>query len=288
MKNAVKILLFLILPLSAFSQESFSSFREKGNKSLDDQKYQEAVSFFLKAIELGTENKADLAWTSSIAAICALQIKDTTNAIFFFETAIKNNCNQEDIYERFLNLAQQRNDLNREEIILKQAGKNIAEGGNKYTIKLLNFYFNNKFYEKAILLADQPLSASINPEQVIVLKAHALIKTGKSNEAIQILEKFNVDHPDSFESLKQLGLICYEKAYALNLKAKNDYKKLIKPSMSDYNNYLARGKSTTEDFKRALPYLEKAYQIKADGIVKNVLYNTYIKLGNKEKASKYK
>ncbi len=288
MKNIVKLFIFLIFPLSSVSQESFSSWNEKGNNSLENQNYQEALSFFMKAIEVGTENKADLNWTAATAAICAQQINDTTKAIFFYETAIKNDCKEEDIYERYLKLVQQQKDLDKEEFILKQARKNVTEANNKYTIKLLNFYFNNKLFEKAIQIADEPISANINQGQIVIFKVISLTKTGKSNEAIQLLEKFIENNPDSYEALKQMGLICYDVAFTTNTKAKSDYKSLKKPSWDDYNNFLIKEKQSTEQFKKALPFLEKAYQIKADETLKNTLYNTYLKLENKGKASLYK
>ncbi|MDP3446044.1 MAG: tetratricopeptide repeat protein [Ignavibacteria bacterium] len=288
MRNMLKLFIFLIFPLSSVSQESFSSWNEKGNNSLENQNYPEALSFFMKAIEIGTENKADLIWTAATAAICAQQINDTTKAIFFFETALKNDCKDEDIHERYLKLAQQQKDLDKEEFILKQARKNVTDANNKYTIKLLNFYFNNNLFEKAIQLADEPLSASLNQGQIVIFKAISLTKTGKSNEAIQLLEKFIDNNPDSFEALKQMGLICYDVALTTNTKAKSDYKNLKKPSWDDYNNFLIKEKKSAEQFKKALPFLEKAYQIKADETLKNTLYNTYIKLGNKGKASLYK
>lgn len=278
----------LIIPLSSVAQENFNSLNEKGNSSIEKQNYSEALAFFKKAIEMGTDNKNDLVYTSSIAGICAQKIDDSNQAIFFFGNAINNGCKEEDIYERYFNLIKPQKDLVKEEFAMQQARKNIPEASGKYTVMLLNFYFNHQYFDKVVQIANEPMSGSVNQSQVVTLKAISLAKLGKMNEAIESLENFIKSNPDSYDASKQLGLIYYDSAFEINTKAKNDYKSIKKPPWTDYNLFLQKEKKSMEQFKKALPNLEKGYQIKADEILKKALYNTYIKLGNNAKANLYK
>lgn len=289
MKATLFFILLLTFPILSMSQEeTFQSLSAKGNEFIDKVDYKNALLCFEKALNMCTDNQADIVWTASLAGICAQHMEDFPKAFSLFEIAIKNNCKDIDVYTRGLLIAEQLNDPVKEEQMLLAARKNVDGAYKTYTTRLLNLYFRDQQFDKAISVADELLLLDATQTQVIKIKGFSLIKIGKQNEAIPIFETILAANPKDLESLMQLGLIYYERGSLIFDKAKENYKSIKNPTQINYTEYRMQNEKSGTDYRKAIPYLEKAYQIKPDDGLKNALFKSYSRTGNVPKANQFK
>ena len=272
----MKIIVLYFLLLSSLAvgaqDETFVSLSNKANNLIEEQKYEEALVCFEKAIEMGTDNQEMLAWTSMTAGICAQQINELSKAFQHFETAIINKCKDEDIYERYFNLAASLEDGDKQERAL-QVGRNYIDGGyEKYTVCLMNYYYRTKQYEKTIQIADTLINIGNRQVQFYNIKGASLQNLKKVEESIPVYKEALKISSNNFNSLRQLGLIYYDKAANLYNNTMNSYKSISDPSGSEYKAARDNVNLSISYYKQAASYLEQAVQIQpTDEIVKDYL-----------------
>lgn len=281
----MRILILYLLILSTLTvqaqSDTFLSLSDKANSLIEEQKYEEALVCFEKAIAIGSDNKESLAWTAVTAGICAQQIGDLSRAFQFFEIAITNNCADEDIYERYLRIASELNDPATLEQALQIARKN-RDTDHKYTVRLMNHYYNAEQYEKTIQLVDTLLYEGNQQVQFYNIKGMSLQKINKQEESVPVYKKALEIAPSDFNSLRQLGLIYYEKATDLYNNTMKSYQSISNPTKAQYNSVKDKVKKATGYYQESAAFLEKAAQVQpADETVKDYLARAKKKAGQK-------
>ncbi len=289
MKATLFFILLLTFPVLSMSQEeNFQSLSAQGNEFIDKVDYKNALLSFEKALKIGTDNEADIVWTASLAGICAQHLEDFPKAFSLFEIAVKNNCKDADVYARGLRIAEQLNDMGKQEQMLLAARKNVDGAYKTYTTRLLNLYFSDQQFDKAISLADELLVLDSTQTQVLRIKGFSLIKTGEHEKAIPVFETILTQNPNDLDGMIQLGLLYYERGCTIDDKVKADYLLIKNPTQVNYLEYRLKREKSWTDYRKALPYLEKSYQIKPDIGIKKTLFLLYSRLGNTQKANQFK
>lgn len=288
MKNILVLCIFILTSVLAISQESYEALCEKGNEEIKNGNYAKALSFFDAAFKVGCENETERAWTSSIAAICAQKVPDLAKAIMYNNMAIESNTTDISVYEMQLEIAKQLNDNETIEKVLLLGREKLEGQYKRFTTKLLYFYYNNKMFDKAIPIAEEVLKYEPDPLKTLSIMGFSYLNNKKEAEAIETFNKVLALNKMEVDANNALGLLYYNQGSVMQDNAKEQYTSLKKPSMEDYAIYQKRYEKSIVILKKAIPYLENSYTAKPDDQIKRALFLLYTRLGQKEKAAKFK
>lgn len=248
--------LFLLQIFPCLSQENFNELNTKGNSELDSLNYKKALEYFDKALNIGSDTKSEMVWTSILAATCATQLNDNQKTIHYNNIAIDNGCTDLTLIEQQLKLAENYNDFKTREKVLLYA-RELEDNYLKYTLKLLYLYYNNQQYENTISTAEQVLSVKPDHFNARYLKSLALLNTGYEKEAILSLNQLHSEDPANTKVLLQLGLYYFNSASAVFDRANKKYKGLTNPTRTDYHNYRQEIRPALENYEACIPFFEK-------------------------------
>ncbi len=270
MFKIVVCILMLLISINIQGQEAFDSWCSKAEVEVKKGNYKKALEFYDEALKINSVDKEKIVWTATLASTCALKIMDEHKAIKLNNIAINNGCTDLFLIDQQLKLTKKYKQKETEEQVLI-AGRNIESGYEKYTIKLLYFYYNNRQYDKTIVTADEVLKFNPNHSNSSYFKSVALNKTGKEIEAIQLLEELLNYNSENSKVNLQLGLIYFNRASAVFDEANQNYKSLVKPSRIDYHNYLQEIKKAENDYRNCLPLLMKSYKTKKEAYIQDAI-----------------
>lgn len=287
MKYLVAILFILSLGMNSRAQNSFKELYDKGNEALNKADYETAVTYLNKAIKVGTDDEAKMAWTAAIAGICAQELNRNDEAMKLFSIAIQKNTTDLDIYQRQFALTSKKHPKLYEEALIS-GRKNLPAYNASYTSKLMYHYYNTKQFEKAVGAADELLVIKPGKTKALYMKAVSFVNLKKFNEAETIFKTILAGDANNSKTLTQYGLMLSNLAAAKYELAKNKYNKLAKPTRMDYAKYRKETKLTFPAYQKAIEILERAYNVKASAVLKKALYTSYTRTEQKDKAAKYK
>ncbi|MDO5570574.1 MAG: tetratricopeptide repeat protein [Bacteroidales bacterium] len=189
------------------------------------------------------------------AAIAASQIPDPKLAIQSYESLIGSGFKENEIYQL----------LSQEYMNVKDTAKYeqiMAEGAKKFPTEayfidmLINTYINKNQYDQAITYLDAAIARDAKNAQYCDAKGRLLETMKKNDDAMAMYKKAIEIDPNYAEAYGNIGRIFYNKAIEANNDAAN-----IKDTKS-YNEQIANVVKPL--FKEAIPYYEKALQLKSE------------------------
>ncbi len=257
MKKLIFLIYFSFSILMGDAQETFQMLCEKGENEVENNNLPKALSYYDQAITIGCEDKSKIIWIATLSSMCAMQLGEEKLAIKYNNIAIDNGCEEILLIDQQLELAKKLKDLGTLEAVLLKA-RNIEGKFEKYSIKLLYFYYNNKKYPETIVTADEVLKLKPGNYNSRYLKGVALLKTSKEEEAIEIFKRLLSNHPNDSRVNTQLGLFYFNKGSSIFDKENTRYKSIDKPTRLDYHNYRQEIINSLPDYRICLNYLEKA------------------------------
>ncbi len=136
--------------------------------------------------------------------------------------------------------------------------RKIQEGFEKYPdnqnimIELINFYLLSGKDDEALKYLDLAIERDPTNGSFYYARGVVFDRRGMFNEAVELYTKALELNPDDFNTNFNMGVIQYNKG----VKMANDANEIM-----DNNEYLKAKALADEQFKKALPYLEKANQI---------------------------
>lgn len=281
------ILIFLFQTALA-QEENFLTFIKKANNALSNSDYTEALTNFNAAFQKELPDSSVVAWNAGLAGICAEESQNEDKAIEYFKLAMAYKTQDTDIYDRLLALAKKNNDISLEEMVLISLKNNFPEKASKYNSKLLYVYFNSQQYEKAIAVVNELLADEPQSNNIMYMKAVAMHKTGQTDLAMEDLAQILTTEPNNVKANSMLGIIYYQKAEKRFNKLTDNYNNLKDPDRVDYWHYTKEILTCNPDYKKAITYLTIAYEKEPNDVLRAAIYNSYIRLEQKDKAYKYK
>jgi tetratricopeptide (TPR) repeat protein len=250
---------------SYFIKEGVNAFKQNDYQSAFDN-----FKYSLKVSEMPIfENRIDTAIMFN-AGIAAQNMKNWEEAAKYYQMAAKHDYGGARTYVLLKNAYLQAGDTTK-------AVEKLKEGFNKYPsnqnmiASLINHYLLNTDHpEKALTFIEE--AKEQHPENAQYYSAEAQIydQMGKIEKAKESYKAALERDPDLFMALYNLGVLYYNAGVDLVSKANQtkddeEYKKLRKQ---------ANGK-----FKQAIPYMEKALEVKPDATnVMNTLSTLYYRL----------
>ncbi len=148
--------------------------------------------------------------------------------------------------------------------------------GNKYLIgNLINYYLENNKEQEAILYLDAAIQKDPNNAQYYMIKGEMSIKKSKFDDAITNLKKACELDPENFNAQYECGLAYEKKGEEIFDAAKN---------IKDVKKYNVEKNKANEEYKKSLPYFEKAFKINNnDEMNLRFLRSVYYKLSMNDK-----
>lgn len=138
--------------------------------------------------------------------------------------------------------------------------------------QIIDIYIGKNKIEDAMKYLDRAISTKADNEILYLAQGNLFVKLHKNNEAVKCYEKAIALKPDFMDAYFNLGNIYY------NQGVKQVELANAVPS-NELQKYETEKAKADEEFKKSLPYLEKAYAINdSDRLTLESLKNVYYRL----------
>lgn len=175
-----------------------------------------------------------------------------------------------------------------EQILLE--GKDIDKNLEVDFIKKLSYtYLHSKQYDKAISLLTSSLEEYSQNHTLWYLLGSSYERNKNYHESCDALKKVLELKPNDKKSIKKLGVILFRLTDSKYKKETKRYESLKNPSRVDYHNSTKKLEAISQEYKTALPYLEKAHaNSPTDKAIISCLSVAYKRLKMNDKANAMK
>jgi tetratricopeptide (TPR) repeat protein len=220
------------------------------------------------------------------AAQTAFKSGDENLAVSWFDQARFKNFAAAEMYSTLAKIYRSQQNISKELSMLEFYASNFTENLNEVNSRLFEIYSEIKMFDKA-LEAWEKMDANVKNE-ISNLKTYFKINKQKENTevcdsiSLVILEK----EPANIEALQWNA----EKYYWLGEKRyEREMEKYNKNKINrQYNILLAQLDIATADFKRALTFFEKLWEIEPGEKYASYFVNIYARFGDEAKVNYYK
>ncbi len=288
LKDKIILILFLLFTYSSigYSQEVNQQI-ENCKKALMEQRYSDVLSECDQLLSTDLDS-ANTALVYTFAGMAAKQQGDSQKALENLRKSIDYNIQQYDIYETFIALSNEMNDDENYEYGLIREKTVFPDLGYLVEPKLVNHYVKTKQYEKLIDASTEILKTEPNNADYHYYIGYAYQNLDNETKAeAAYLEALKID-PDHLNANMGLGIMYYKQASNEYSSQKKKYEKISNPSRIDYDNYKKSLAHSKTIYSKAIPYALKANELKPSDNMKGILYASYMRVGDKVSAEKYK
>lgn len=265
------------------------------NSKIDDIKsvlingdYKVALSECKALIKSGVNDTTQLATVYGYAGLSSEALGHKTEAINYYKKAVELQMPQLDVYDKLINLTKKEKNDSIYEFALLEKNKAFPEYNQEVTKSLAYLYINSGQFKKLLNCTNDLLDWFPENENYNYFNGVALENLNNTEEAKQYYEKALKLNPDHSGANMSLGLILYNEGSEIFANRKKEYESKSKPDRVDYLTYnrgIEKGKVI---YRKALPHLLKAYESGSYPGLKQVLFNTYARLEEKEKKEAYR
>lgn len=205
------------------------------------------------------------------AALTAYSAKKFDKAIEYYKIAAKYKYNGAQTYERLSESYLSKKDTTGALEIMQQGLKDYP-GNSAILVQLINIYEKGNRLEDAMKYLNLAISNEPNNESFYLFRGILFDRMKNPEEAIKSYLKAIELNPGNFDALFNLGIVYYNLGVI-----QIDVANAVPSNQSE--KYEAEKVKADLEFKKALPYLEKAYELKAeDRSLLEALKNGYYRL----------
>ncbi len=240
-------------------------FFNAGADFFKENNFVDALKNFNDAVKIGEENHSTDTLAIYGTALCYEKLPDYDNAINTYEKLIQLQMKEPSIYTSLANLYLEKGIYDKSEKVL-QDGMNVFPGNFDLIITMANFYIKTKQHQKA--LQSLSVAKEKDPENKSIAFAvgvtYDMLKNDTTlpaadrktyfDDAVKAYEETIELDPEYFDALFNLGAVYFNKGGDLI----NEANRL---PLGDTRYEVLEGQGK-EFLNKALPYLEKAEQIK--------------------------
>jgi hypothetical protein len=226
--------------------------------------------------------------TYARAAYTAYRGGDARQSLEWFEKARERGYKNPEMNLLLAEIYRTQNNVSHELSELEYYIKNYEVEQQEVYKRLFDIYYSSNRHENALLawnkMPDVDKGTEQNLERYFILNKH-LEKEGKADSLSLELIKLNPDHIDALEWQAQKN---YEKGEARYSREMKKYE--ARPTAGSYQTLLRQLKSATADFRKALQYFEKLWEVNPESRSKYAVYmnNIHIRFNDKDKADYYR
>ena len=254
----------------------------------DQQDYVRAYEFFVTYLEIPTlpmfegdkkENKGVDSTYLEIkyyAALMASQMDREDKhqkAIALFKSLIDDDYKSDDVYQRLCYEYEQTNDTVNLVKILQEGARKFPEE-QYYILNLINQYIQTNQNDEAIKYLNEAITRKPNDAQLYDVLGRIYENKGETDKAVECFEKALSFNPEYVESLGNIGRVYYNRGVEAQAAASD---------IVDNKLYNEAVEKVKDHFKQAMPYFEKALELKpSEREYMNPLKSIYYILGSEK------
>ncbi len=251
-------------------------------------KYEDGLLECKDLIESNVRDSAQLALIYAYAGLSSEALGNKVDALHYYEQAVLLKAPQLDIYEKLISLSKKEKNDSVYEFALLEKSRAFPDFDEPITKSLAYHYANTRQYEKLLPTANKLLNWYPDEIRYLYFKGVALQNLNQIEEAKDCYHKILESEPDHPGVNMGLGMILYNDGSEIFAFRKKEYESKVNPNRVDYSIYTKGIEEGKIIYRKALPYLLKAYESGSYPGLKQVLFNTYARLGQKEKAEAYR
>ncbi|MGQ1786096.1 tetratricopeptide repeat protein [Saccharicrinis sp. GN24d3] len=290
MNNLRKIILAILVIISTWQvvgQEANAIFNTAKSLVLE-QNYSEALSKYKDAFATEIGDSVQLAEAYGYAGICLEETGNVREALKHYKKALNYKVLELSIYDKAISLTKEMKNHEMHEWALMEKVKYFPEFKVDVEKALSSHYLKTKQYDKLLISSEKMGQWFPDSPKYKYYMGVAYQSQGDIDQAVEAY-KLALDKDAEYTSANmRLGHILFEKGNKVYAKKKKAYEAIAKPTRVDYSNYHKSLEEAKVIYREAEGYLLKAYQVKQDPNLKKMLYAVYTRLGEKEKALKFK
>lgn len=206
------------------------------------------------------------------AAVSADKSGKITEALYFYRKCLTYNYGAENIYSFIANLEKKRGNTDGVINVL-QEGYTKYSKSNTLLFSIINYYIETEQANEAIFYLDKAIEKEPKNATLYFAKGSLFDMSFKDfDNAKYYYEKAIQVNPSYLDAFYNLGALFFNRGVELNTEANN-------VPVSEQKRYEVAMEFATEEFKKALPYLEKAHLINPnDKTIIETLKTLYFKL----------
>jgi len=238
--------------------------------------YVKAADYFEKKLALDQTPmfKSDATIDTAImynTGLAAMNAKQYEKAIKYFRDCAKYGYNGGSSYAQIISAYQQLGDTVKSVEIMKEAFEKYPED-QSINVQLINYYIVSGQPNEAISYLDKAIDKEKTNSSFYLAKGVALDKLGRQDEAIEVYKKAVEVKPDNADAYYNIGVIYFNRGVK-----QFDVANAV-PTSNQAQYEIEKNKSDDE-FKKAVPYLEKAVEYNPkDTFILDQLKNLYYRL----------
>ena len=250
--------------------------------------FKSGLKICLDLIESGNADSTQLAEACASAGFANEALGNTPDALKYYSKAVEFKIPRLEIYDKLISLSKSQKNDSIYNFAIQEKCKEFPEFEKSITKSLANQYVNTKQYEKLLSTTNKLLTWYPDEIKYIYFKAVALQNLNKVEEAKGIYNKVLKLDPNHPGANMSLGMILYKEGSEIFANRKKEYESKAKPSRVDYSVYNKGIEAGKIIYRKALPHLLKAYESGSYPGLKQVIFNTYARLEQKDKAESYR
>lgn len=198
--------------------------------------------------------------------VAAYQAGNMENALKSFTGSVRHDNKTKDAYDNAIQCAA---NLNNNELafeLSREAETLFGKEDPKYQVFMINYYLNNKEFDKAFTAIDQAIANNPGNAQFYVVKGILYDNDSKADEARKMFEKALELEPENAFALYNMGRSICEEAYRVSdaapttpVESEKYYNEKIVPLFKKAADYLERSWNINSENPDVLNYLENVY-----------------------------
>lgn len=286
-KVLLAVCLFVVL-LNPIQAQDIDSKIDDIKTALVNGNYEIGLNECKALIESNLCNTKQLAVLYGYAGLSSEVMKQKTEAINYYKKAVELQMPQLDVYDKLISLSKKEKNDSIYEFALLEKARAFPEYKKDIAESLAFQYLNTTQYEKLLNTVNELLSWNSNDINALYFKGIALQNLNQAEEAKKYYSEVIKLDTEHLGANIGLGMILYNEGSEIFAYRKKVYESKAKPDGIDYLNYNNGIEEGKDLYRQALPYLLKAYESGSYPDLKQILFNTYTRLEQKQKREAYR
>ncbi len=288
MDRKILIMCCLLFSLTLSKAQDTAATIDDIKMELINSNYDKGLDMCKSLIVSGISDTMQLSLAYGYAGLSSEALGNKEDALAYYKEAVRLEVPQLDVYDKLINLSKRQKNDSVYEYALLEKTKVYPEYSQDNSKSLAYLYFNTQQYEKLLNITDELLIDSPNDANYLYFKGIALQNSDKAEDSKSYFSDALKADPNHIGANMSLGMILYGKGTDIFAFRKKEYESKANPTRSDYSVYNKGIEAGKEFYRQALPHLLKAYESGSYPGLKQVIFNAYARLEQKDKADKYR
>lgn len=289
MKNLIKLFFTAILFLgfgSVYAQD-FTTIKGEADNAFMNGNNEEAITKYKQLMEMEGDS-SDFAMIYAYAGLCSKALGQIDESLTYLHKALEYDVRRSMIYDQMIGIAEGAKNYDEYEFAMCKKMDDFPHSKNDVLKTLVTTFYKNKMYDQLVKYTGKILELYPTNRTYITYDAIAKQNLNKNDEAVEAFKKLIKIDPSNAYAQMSIGMIYYKSANAKWEKAKKDYES-GKQGQVEYAYYRKSLGPLRENYKKAIPYLVKAYEINSTkyASLKPILNKSYTRIEDMENAAKY-